>query len=167
MGYDVIIFAAISAISAGVGAYSSYQQGKAAKEQADYNAKTARINQQTTQQQADAEMQRVREKYRRVRGAQTAAAAASGLQSDGSLSDLFRDTNFQEDLDILNTMYKAKTMIVGEENKRQLSIMQGKQGYQAGMLGAAGSLLSGASSAYGDYPTVKAGYADAYPTISD
>jgi hypothetical protein len=111
-------------------------------------------------------MQRVREKYRRVRGAQTAAAAASGLQSDGSLSDLFRDTNFQEDLDILNTMYKAKTMIVGEENKRQLSIMQGEQGYQAGMLGAAGSLLSGASSAYADYPTVKAGYADAYPTIS-
>lgn len=154
MGLETLAFAAISLAVAGTAAYSSYQQGQAAKQQGKYNAQAQTINQKTTQQQADFETGQVREKYRRLRGAQVASAAASGLSSDGSFSDLVFDTNMQEDLTILSTLYQSKVQITGQEQKKTLSLMQGKQGQQAGNMAAAGSLLSAGGSFIGGYPTL-------------
>lgn len=167
MGYEVIAYAAIAALSTGYAAYSSYQQGKAAQTQAKYNAEAAAINQRVTQRQADSDVSKIREKYRRVRGSQRAAAAASGLHNDGSLSDLFMDTNLQEDLDILTTLYQAKTQIVGQENNKRVSLMQGNQAMQGAKLAATGSLLSGAGDIYANYPIMKNNSSSTqYPTIA-
>jgi hypothetical protein len=157
---------ATSVLGTAYAAYSSYQQGKAVQRQANYNSDAAVVNQVTTQKQADSDVSKIREKYRRVRGSQRAAAAASGLQTDGSLSDLFLDTNIQEDMDVLTTLYQAKTQIVGQENKKNLSLMQGDQAMQGAKLAATGSLLSGAGNIISSWPTLKNDFTTKYPTLA-
>lgn len=157
MGLETIALISIglSAISGGVAAYSSYQQGQAAKDQADYNAAVERNNQAATAQQADYSLSRVREKYRRVRASQSAAASASGMLSGGSLNDLLQDTNFQEDLDGLSVLYKSKVDITGSEQRSILAKAEGKQAQIAGNYGAASSLLSAGADITAKLPTLK------------
>ena len=161
---------AVTTLSAGYAAYSSYQQGKAVQKQSQYNAEVATVNQRTTQKQADSAVSDVREKYRRIRGSQRAAAAASGLQTDGSLSDLFLDTNVQEDMEVLKTLYQAKLQISDQEHRKNSSLMQGDQAMSGARLAAAGSLLSGVGDALGSYHTLKTSAPStipkAYPTIA-
>lgn len=145
---------AIAAIGAGTAAYSSYQQGKNAEEQGKFNAATQKVNQITAQQQADADLGRIREKYRRIHSTQRAQGAIAGLTTSGSFGDLLYDTNLQEDLDVLSTLYQTKVDITGAEQRRKLALMQGAQGKQEGNLAAAGSIISAAGSAYGQYPTI-------------
>lgn len=134
--------------------YSSYQQGQAAKQQGKYNAQVARINQQATRDQTDMDMAVTREKYRRARGAQMNAAARSGLDIGGSLSDLVFDTNQQESREIMTSLYKAGVMVTQQENNRALSLAQGRQGATAGYYGMAGALASGVAGGIANYPTI-------------
>jgi hypothetical protein len=157
---------AASLAAGGVAAYSSYQQGKAADDQAQYNAQAERINQRSTQKQADADVQRIREKYRRVKAGQQASAAANGLFSSGSFGDLSFDTNLQEDLDVLSTLYKSKVQITGSDQRRSLGLMQGAAGRQAGNMGAVGAGLSGIGDAYAAYPATRPS-TTTYPTVAN
>jgi hypothetical protein len=159
---STLIYLALTAVSVGVSAYSSHQAGKAAEDQADYNAKVERNNQAAMSQQADYDVDRTREKYRRIRASQKAAASASGLLPGGSLNDLLQDTNFQEDLDELSILYKAKLNITSSEQQRTLGLMEGKQARTAAKFGVATSLLSGSADAVAKYPTLQKG--PKYPT---
>lgn len=155
MGLETLAIVAIAASVAagGVAAYSSYQQGQAAKDQAKYEAKVNSTNQIAAQHQADFELAQMREKYRKIRGTQTAAAASSGLGSS-LLSEVYNNANMQEDLDTLGLLYSARTNAVALQQRSQLSNMRGKQGAFEGNLGAASSILSTAGDVYGAYPTL-------------
>lgn len=152
-GIEWVYIAAVVA-SASIGAYSSYQSGKAQEQAANDQAKIAVLNQRALTKEADNEVTQLRSKYRRVRGAQRATAAASGLTLDGSVTDLFIETNYQEDLDIMSLLYKGKQAALGENMKSQLYISQGKNARAAGNLGAVASIVGGASSAISSYPTI-------------
>lgn len=149
-----IAYIALAVVSAGIGGYSAYEQGKQAEDAANYQAQTAKNNSISARIQADYEADRTRAKYRQLRGAQTAAYTKNGVSIDGSVSDIFKDTNMQEDLDVMSTLYKGKQNILGEQAKAQLYAAQGKNAYNQGILNAAGSVASSAGSTVGNYPTI-------------
>ena len=99
-----------TALSTGMGVYSSIQQGKAQSAQARYQADVARQNQDLAEQQASAErregyenMITRRQETARLIGRQRAAAGASGAAVDvGSNLDLQTDTAAQGEIDALN-----------------------------------------------------------------
>lgn len=153
-GIEWIYIAAVVASTA-VGVYSSYQQGKAAEEQAKYNAAVARGNQRQVTEQADRDVTKIRERFRRIRGAQRAAGAKAGISLDGSFNDIMIDTNLTEDMDVLQTLYRGKAMAVSEEGSRRLTLMQGAQASEQARWEMAGTVLSGIGSGIANYPTLQ------------
>lgn len=154
------IFLAASVASAGVAAYSSIQQGKAAERAAEYNAKVDQINaaeairqQDTVREQAAIDRRRLAAEMRGARGQAVASAAAMGLDPNfGSSADLVGDIEqgYRIDKSIINrneqeSIRALDMQAAGFKNQATLSIMEGKAAKQAGYLGAAGSLLQGAS----------------------
>lgn len=108
---------AATAISTGIGVYSSIQQGQAqaaqaqaAENQARYQGEVARRNAQLAEQQASAQraqgyeqMQAERLKTARLIGQQRAQAGASGVAVDmGSFEDVAEDTASAGEFDALN-----------------------------------------------------------------
>jgi len=149
------VFLASAIASAGVGAYSSYQQGKAADEQAKYQSQTALLNAKAMGEESDYEATRIREKYRRLRGSQIASATKAGISIDGSTGDLMAETNVQEDLDVMSVLYKGKQAILGEKFKSDLFISQGKNARKEGKIGVASSLIGGVSDVTANWPTIQ------------
>lgn len=142
------------ALGTGFSIWNASQQSKQAQAQARYQQQISENNQRTLGYEADYEADEIRSRYRRMAGAQLAAAARSGRSVDGSVSDIFNDTKIQEEKDIMATMYKTKAAIVGEETSKGLSIMQARNAKQAGRMSMLGSLLSGAGRMYGAYPSI-------------
>lgn len=148
------VYIAVAVASAAAGAYSSYQQGKAAEAQAESEANMAKARQKQLAEQADMDVTTIRSKYRRIRGAQKAAAAASGRTLDGSLTDLFFDTNLTEDLEVMQTLYKGKTMALSEQARANFALARGQNAVDQANMNAVGSILSATGSAVGNYPTL-------------
>lgn len=99
-----------TALSTGMGVYSSIQQGKAQSAQARYQADVTRQNQELAEQQASAErregyenMITRRQETAKLIGRQRAAAGASGAAVDvGSNLDLQADTAAMGEMDAIN-----------------------------------------------------------------
>lgn len=165
----VAAYAALAA--AAVGAYSSYSSGQAAKaqaeSQADYQTKMANYNAQVQENnaasirdQTSAKEDAQRRMVRIQQGKERASIAQSGLSATGSLLDVYDQNAVFNELDILNTRYAGEMEARGLAAQSQvtrwqgatesgLSRAQGKNAQTAGYIGAASSLLNGASSYYG------------------
>ena len=175
-----IIAVAATVVGAGISAVSSIQQGKAAKQQANYQAQIAELNQQQALKNAqlstmnagfaeNAAAKKADDEARTLRatvGAQRASLAANGLLVDeGSGQDLVAATQGLGGARIAETRRGgARTAAgyrIGAENSvldAQAADMRadayrasGKAAMTAGILGAAGSILGGASRAAGQY----------------
>lgn len=153
-GTEIIYLVALVGTAA-IGGYSAYQQGQQARDTAKFQEAVTNNNRKALQYQSDAEANRIRAKYRMIRGAQNAAYAKNGVTVDGSVSDIFADTNMQEDLDLMATLYKGKQAMVGEQARGNLLRAQGKNAYDQGILNAAGSVMSSAASGVGNYPSIE------------
>lgn len=99
-------------------AYSSYQEGLAEKNYYDYLAKNSRMeaglvrkrgDQESTfaQDQGLRETKSLSRKVKQVEGAQTAAAAASGVAGSVTAQDIALDTFNKSKMDELNVRYNA------------------------------------------------------------
>jgi len=152
---------ALTAVSTLVGVVGAISQGQAAKQQAEYQAAVARNNQiiaeqnkQYATQAGEAEAQAQSFKNRRILGGITAGQAASGIQLDSpTLSDVREGSEQTLRLDTQNIMQNALLRARGADIQARsygaeagLQDMRASQASTAGFLGAAGSLLSGASS---------------------
>lgn len=101
---------AATAISTGIGVYSSIKQGQAQQAQAEYQSKVAQRNADLAEQQASAQrmqgyeqMQAERLKTARLIGQQRAQAGASGVAVDsGSFEDVAEDTKAAGEFDAIN-----------------------------------------------------------------
>lgn len=146
--------------SAGVSAYSSVQQGRAQQQASEFNAKTATRNAEAVEnekllvsEQAAIDRRRLAEMFRGERGEQIAAAAAMGIDPGfGTSADLIGDMTraYSIDRSILNrneiaTLEGLDKQQADYKDSGRLSIMEGKSAMQAGYMGAAASLLDGAS----------------------
>jgi hypothetical protein len=157
-----------------MGAAGQIQQGQAAAASARYNAKIGEMNATLAErrsrdalQRGAIEEQRKRMEVGRIRGQQTAAMAATGVDVGfGSPLDLIVDTSVLGELDALtirtNAYRESYEHKVDAANKRagaNLSLMQGQNAMTSGYLSAGGTVLTGAGKAY-EYYSRPAGYSN-------
>ncbi len=155
-----------------LGAAGQIQQGNAAAAAADHNAKIADMNATISERRAKDAMERGQQEEQRKRidvaqlqGRQRAAMAANGLDlTFGSPLDTLVDTAVLGELDALtirqNTAREVYDRKVDASNQRagaQLQRMEGRSAKSAGYLAAAGTVLTGAGRAYGQYKQSKIG----------
>lgn len=155
-------------ISTGVSAYSSYSQGQAQKKMNQYNAdvaaqqakieaKTAETNITMVQNEAAEEAKIQRRNLAAVRGEQKGILAASGVWGDSvTATDIEKTTLDTAELDREAIRYKADSKsfalktgsdadIWNLKTQEGMYSMAGKNAARAGNIGAASSLLEGAS----------------------
>ncbi len=158
--------AAVGLLGAGVSAFGQYESGQANSAAAAYQAQVAANNAKIAMQNATWESQ-AGETASVNKGLQTRAAvgnekaygAASGIDvNTGSAPAVRAGTEEMGLLDQLTIRSNAAKKAYGEEvtatsdiAQSQLDTMQSKQASIAGDIGAAGSLLSGASTVGGQY----------------
>ena len=133
-------WAGVGAYFAGVGlsAYGRYQEGKAAKQAHDYNAKIA-------EQKADYEESQSRQRWKRLIGQQTALYAKAGVDiSSGSPLLVLSQQAAEGELEALNIRYAGR-------NEAELQKWYGKQAKKAGTIAAASTLLTGGAAGYSAY----------------
>ena len=159
---------AASLASTAFGVYGSIQQGKAAEQQANYQAQVSRNNAITSQRQAADAIERGkieedqhRKKVQQLLGSQRAGISGSGfdLGDDTSLS-ILGDTAAMGELDALTIRNNAAREAWGFEVQGSnytaeagLAKMRGQNAKTASMWQAGGDLLGGAAKFATDYKT--------------
>jgi len=149
---------ATAVIGTAMSGYAMYSQGQAAKKQGEYQAKVAEANAEATrlagldaQNRGAQEAADKREDARRLSARQR--VMASGIDPDSGTMDLMQDeTTTLGNLDALKVFNNAQREAYGLNVERNNylaqasgSRMAGADAARAGTIGAAGSLLSGAS----------------------
>lgn len=143
------------------------QQAEYAARQHEFNAERARAEADDITARAAEEERALREKASQIRGAQRAAAGASGVDAGaGSSLDLLRETTYMEDTDTSNLRYNAMRSRGGRIAEAQQSSWNAqatriggenaaRATTNAGKAALWGSLLGGASMVGGkwDYLT--------------
>lgn len=139
---------AASLAGAGVGAYSSYQQGKSAEAQAEYNAKQAEAQAADAQLRGGIEANQKRQEVRRAIASQQTQLAANGVEtSSGSGLTLMSDAAHEGELDAQTAYANAMREAYGYQSQATAYRYSGKTAKSNAYGQAAGSLLSGVSSA--------------------
>lgn len=148
-------------IGAGIGAYGAWQSGQANKAANDYKAAVARANAQIAQQNADyaraageVEAQQAGMKVRYQIGQTKAIQGASGLDvSSGSAAAVRTSEKEIGDENVAIIRNNAAKQAYGFEVQAMnfnaqgtLDTMAGAQAQEAGYIGAASSIVGGASS---------------------
>lgn len=162
----LIASAVASAAAAGVSAYGSYQQGKAAQYEADFQSKVADNNAKVADYQAQDAARRGEEDARRIQtayaqriGAGRAGFAAGNVALDSGSAGLWQvgtEQSRAEDLatskqntamDVWGLKYQG-TSLRAQSDALHIGGRNAQQGYN---MQAAGSLLQGASTAASSY----------------
>lgn len=161
MAFIAPVVGIISAVTsiAGVGltaigmvaqAQAAQQNAKAQQQAYEYNAAVARNNAIAAEQQASADAERIRRRYRQTIGKQRAAAAGLGLLAGGgSFEDVQYDSLLQGELDAMNRQYQGEIEANRFRNEAQLQTFYGQTAIQRGRSEATGALLGGASQIVG------------------
>lgn len=140
---------ALSSAFSSVGSLvGGFQQASADKE----NAKIADQNAQIAMDQAEQKAAAVRRDAVRLRGAQSAAAGASGITQDGSVQDVMADSATEAELDALNAIYEGKLAARGYKSQSRAYRTSAKNAVSSGLVGAGAYALSG----YGKWKNAKA-----------
>ena len=149
----------LTAVGTATSAYGMYQQGQAAEKQGEYQAAVSRNNAVIAEHNARIAEERGKvaetQKQRQIQqliGKQRAGAAASGVEIDtGSALSARQDIAEQGAFDIENikfdtAMESYNYRVAGSQAQSQASLYQaqGSQAATAGMIGAGGTLLTGA-----------------------
>lgn len=137
-----IALAAVAASTA-LGAYSAVQQGEAAEDAAEYNAKVAENNAQAAADQAAAEALQVRRAARLRAGTQRAGYGKAGVDLSGSAEDVYIDAGTQGELEALSTLYAGATQSGYYQSRAVGSRFEGRQARAAGNLNAAATVIGG------------------------
>lgn len=140
------IVAILSVIAAVVSAVGAKQTASAQEDAAKYNADVEKNNAETAAQQGQFDAQQIRDRNKRTLAAQRAAFSASGLDESGSVLDVRDDSAAQGEMDALVAIYTGQTSANASMARARLDNMQGAAARRSGNIGAASSLLGGATS---------------------
>lgn len=145
--------AAVAATS--VSAYGAYSQGQATKHAQEYNAEVASNNAKAASMQANQDAQLLAAKGRRIKGAQIAQFAASGVDpSSGSSVDIQQDSTVQNELDQLTTRYRGATQSSAYDSQAAIDRASGSNAGMAGTVNAGGTILSGVGQGFYNYTSI-------------
>lgn len=166
--YLAIAATAVSAYSSLEAADAAERQGKAQKQQADYNAEVARLQGIDSINRGNVAAEQQRRKIAQIQGAQRAAMGGSGGDVEsGSFADIQLDTVTLGETDAQNIRTNALREAWGFKNQQQNYVMAGdealrsseeKANYYRGQ--AAGTILTGASTV-----GKSMGWFDSKPTV--
>lgn len=134
---------ASSAVSTGLGVYSSVQQGAQAKDAAEFNAAVARNNALSAQQQAASEAKQISRRNRLLSATRRARFAASGVELSGSVSDVLFDSDVQEEMDRRSALYRGQLRANSARAQASHFDVQGKNASSNAILNASGTFLGG------------------------
>ncbi len=151
------IMAVAAVVSAVVSAAGAMEQGKAAREQAQYQAAVADNNALAARQQSELEERQYREKARLALSSQRAKAAKNGVLA-GEGSPLFVDTDTSEtaEIDSLNIRRGGQLRSDSFRAQGALSLYQGAVADQQAQFRATTSLLDGVSKVAGGWKAAPA-----------
>lgn len=145
---------ALMAAGTAMSAYGQYQQGQAADDAAKYNAKMADYGAQDAQRRGEEEAAAIQRNASSLKSAQRAAQAARGLDvSYGTAADLQDETDFFGQMDAATARYNAAQQAWNYRAQGSLARAEGRAAKYEGMLGATGTLLSGAGQVASKWPT--------------
>jgi len=151
MGF-AIAGAIAAIIGSAVSAYGAYSQSQAQAAAARYNAKLAENQSINAQNQAQVEIERRRDLYRRQKGAQLAAMGGSGIElGEGSPLLLETDSAEQAALDLARVKYEGDIKSTSYQSEVNIQKFAARSATRQGYISAGASLLSGAGSAAGMY----------------
>lgn len=152
MSWAMTAVAVVSVVAAGVSAYGQYEAGESAKEAADYNAKMQERAAADALQRGSIEAAQNKERTRKLIATQIANSGASGFDtSTGTPLDLAVEAKGYGELDALTTINNAQRVAAGGKSQADLDRFQGRAASNAGTIGAAGTLISGAANSYYGY----------------
>jgi hypothetical protein len=132
----------IALVSAGVGAVGSLVAGVSQAGQARRAAKVADANASEAVRQGEAEAGLIRERARRLRGSNRAAAGASGVDIS-SFADALDDSDISSELDALTTIRNAKMQANNFKAEARASRSGSGAALAGGLIGAGTQALSG------------------------
>lgn len=146
-----------------LGAYGSYASGRSNAAQyqmqaqaMDYNAAVARYMGEQALKASGAEQLALRRGQRQVLGTQRAAIAQAGIGTGGSAADVVAQSTTLAELDAMNLAYEGAARFRAALTQADLDEAAGvsyrygaKAAKATGNIGAARSLLSGASAIWG------------------
>lgn len=150
-----------TAASAAISAFGMVQQARAAKAQAKYQQQVANNNRiyaerqaERTRQEGDIAAQEARRRARQLIGRQKAVFAGGGVDvGSGTPVDVFSDTAAFGELDAMTLRDRAETRAVSMEQQganygaqADLYGASGRNAYASRLIGAGGTILSGAGS---------------------
>ena len=145
-----------SLIAAGISAYASISAAQTQAKATKYNAKIQKQAADDAVMQGNIRAQEIRERARKVAGTQAAGLAASGLDTTvGTPAAMLNETALYGELDALRTINNGQRQAWGLESQADIELWQGRNAKRAGYYQAAGSLLSGATKAYGNIKGLK------------
>ena len=140
---------AISVVGTAISATGTYEAGQSQKAAADYNAKVQNNAAKDALQRGADSAEQNTEKTRRLLATQNATMGANGLvTSTGTPLDILTNTAGLGELDSLRLLNNAQRDASGLTTQANLTQFQGNQAADAGTLGAAATVLGGASKAY-------------------
>lgn len=140
---------AVLAIGAGISAYASYQQGIEKQQSFEFQAAARRAQAAQTQVAANRDISLIQRQGDIVSGAEKAAFGQSGVTTQGSPLIQLEQTAAVTREKINATQENASYNEANSLGESSYDTIEGNQAYQAGELGAFGSVLTGASRAFG------------------
>lgn len=138
--------------------FGKFQEARAARAAAEYNARMAEMNAIQAEQQAAAEEDRQRRLSYKQLSAMRAGYGAAGVSIEGSPLDVLEESAANAELDALTIRHAGQVRATAFRQEAALERMRGRAEYRAGLLGAASSLLSGVG---GFFPLNRTGGAPA------
>lgn len=149
MCLDPITMTALAIAGSVASAGGAIMSGQAAEKEGKYQQAVANENAKAERMRGQAEADRVEDRYDKLRGQQTAAAAASGINPNAGSASLVinQDTSRNEYLDVASTIWNADSAATAFEHQGEAARMKGKNAKTASYFNAAGNFLSGMGNA--------------------
>lgn len=138
-----------SALSLGASVLSGYgaiQAGKPENAASQYNATVNDIQAGQASEQAALKASEITRRARQTQSAGRASALVNGFEQSGSVVDVLNQAARGDELDALTAVYDGSVQSAGLKSEAALNRARGRSAKRAGYMGAASSLLSGASS---------------------
>jgi len=124
----------------------SIQAGKAENAASQYNATVNEIQARQAGEQAALKASEIARRSRQTQAAGRASALANGFEQSGSVVDVLNQAARGDELDALTAVYDGSVAAAGLKSEAALNRARGRSAKRAGYMGAASSLLAGASS---------------------
>lgn len=132
------------AIGAAIGAIGSVVGGIMAQQQANYQAKVAKINATSAYQEGVAQAGATRDQFAEVKGAQAAALAKSGVDiNSGTSQVLALETQRREEVAAAVDIWRGRTEQTKWLNQAKVAKAEGKAALVGGILGGISGLVGG------------------------